>query len=153
MSFGMLPDHETYMHRCLELAARAKAAGLTAVGSLIVNNGEIISEGAEGEEELPDILAHAEVLAIIRARAFLQLKDLSGCTLYTTVEPCFMCSYLIRQSRMTAVVYGAPTNGTGGALSAYPLLMADDIDPWSFTPAVTGGVLREACLEMLRAGK
>lgn len=153
MTIGMPQDHETYMHRCLELAAQAKVAGKTPVGSLILRYGEIIAEGAEGEAELPDMLAHAEVLAILRARTYLQDKDLSGCTLYTTVEPCFMCSYLIRQSRITAVVYGAPTNGTGGALSAYPLLTADDIDPWIFTPAVTGGVLREACLVMLRAGK
>lgn len=141
------------MNRCLALAARAKAAGKTAVGSLIVSNGEIIAEGAEGEPGLADILAHAEVLAIIRAQEYLQQRDLIGCTLYTTVEPCFMCSYLIRQTRIMEVVYGAPTNGTGGALSAYPLLRADDIDPWNFTPVVTGGVLREACLEMLRTGK
>lgn len=149
----MSTGHEAYMNRCLELAATARTAGRTPVGSLVVRRGEIIAEAAEGETGLPDILAHAEVLALVRAREHLGSGSLAGCTLYTTVEPCFMCSYLIRQVRISRVVFGAPTNGTGGVLSAYPLLTADDIDPWSQIPSVTGGVLREACLEMLHSLK
>jgi len=144
-------DHEKYMNRCLELAAMAKANGKTAVGSLVVKYGEIIAEGFEGDPELPGVLAHAEVLAIVRALDCLGHPDLAGCVLYTTVEPCFMCSYLIRQAKIDSVVYGAPTSGTGGVHSAYPLLSAVDVDPWVVTPSITGGVLREACLDILHA--
>lgn len=148
----MQTEHETYMRRCLQLAAGAKATGHTAVGSLLLRDGEIVAEGGEGDGRLPGLLAHAEVVAIVEACRKLQTQNLEGCVLYTTVEPCFMCSYLIRVTRISGVVYGAPTNGTGGVLSAYPLLSADDIDPWSHTPSIRGGVLHDACLKMLHAG-
>lgn len=137
------------MSRCLELAAKAKQAGKTAVGALIVENGKIISEGFEGEEELPGLLAHAEILAILRALPLVSGGRLDRCILYTTVEPCFMCSYAIRQTGISKVVYGTPAGGTGGALSAYPLLTAADIDPWTTVPEVTGGIMRKACWDLL----
>lgn len=141
--------HEKYMKRCLELAAQAKLNNKTAVGSLIVQDGVIIAEGIEGSTELPDILAHAEVVAIIKAIEFTGSKNLSNCTLYTTVEPCFMCSYLIRQSKIKEIIYGISTPETGGASSEYPILTAMDIQKWHPTPVVIDGILEGACRNIL----
>ena len=142
--------HQIHMKRCLELAAQAKSNNKTAVGSLIVQDGVIIAEGVEGSNELPDILSHAEVVAIIKAIEFTGSKNLSNCTLYTTVEPCFMCSYLIRQSKIKEIIYGTTTPETGGASSRYPILTAIDIQKWQPAPVVIEGILEDECNNILK---
>jgi tRNA(adenine34) deaminase len=138
-------DHETYLRRCLELAREAGDRGDTPVGALVVLDGRIVSEASE---ELPTgslVTGHAEVLAVQRAIDLLGSTDLSGGTLYTTAEPCVMCSYVIRQARIPAVVYGRNTPLIGGVTSAHPILSAVDLDPWRPAPEVIGGVLEEEC--------
>lgn len=137
------------MERCLVLAQQAKAKGHTAVGALIVQGQEIIAEGQEGEGTLPDMMSHAENIAILKATQRLKSTTLEGCRLYTTVEPCFMCAYLIRQTQIEAVIYGT-TTPAGGDSSPYPILRARDIHPWNKTPIVTAGVLRAACEALLK---
>ena len=48
------------------------------------------------------------------AQKALGTKDLSGCTLYTNVEPCAMCSFPIRETRISRVVYGIGSRLMGG---------------------------------------
>lgn len=145
-----LNKHEKYMRRCLELAAEAKAHGKTPVGSVIVKEENILAEGLEGDQKLPGLLAHAEVAAITEAVARTGNTDLSECILYTTVEPCFMCSYLIRQTRIREVVFGIKTPGTGGSSSNYPFLTASNISQLSTAPSVTEGVLQKECESLFK---
>ncbi len=144
--------HEKYMRRCLELAAEAKARGNTPVGCVIVRGETIISEGMEGGEALPDIFAHAEALAILHAMQPLK-QDLSDCILYSSVEPCFMCAYLIRQTKIGQVVFGITTPEVGGASSSYPFLTAKDIAKWPDPPVVVEGVLAKACIALFTKSK
>lgn len=146
----MRQDHEKYMKRCLELAAKAKSNNKTAVGSLVVENGKIIAEGIEGAENLPSPLAHAEILAILKAIKYTGSKELQNCILYTTVEPCFMCSYLIRQTKIKEVVFGTTTPETGGVSSEFPILTAISIRKWHPPPVVVDGVLKEECQIILK---
>lgn len=138
-----------YMQRCLELARQAKALGYTAVGSLIVKDDKVIGEGCEGAESLPEMMKHAELAAIITAKSHQNSQYLEKCTLYTTVEPCFMCAYLIRQSRISRVVYGIPTPEVGGASSEFPFLTSAEFTKWPEPPEVVSGVLAEACEALL----
>lgn len=137
------------MERCLVLAQQAKAKGHTAVGALIVRGQEIIAEGQEGEESLPNMMSHAENIALLKATQKLKSTTLHRCRLYTTVEPCFMCAYLIRQTQIEEVIYGT-TTPAGGDSSPYPILSAQDIDPWPQTPNVIKGVLQAACEALLK---
>lgn len=149
--FGMsMSEHTEYMNRCLELSAVARNHGRAAVGALIVNSGRIISEGIEGGPELPPLLAHAEAIAITKAVEALKSRDLSACTIYTTVEPCLLCSFLIRETRISHVVFGTNAGRLGGSSSKFPLLTAVDAGPWQTVPDVTSGVQKEACDEMLK---
>jgi len=141
---------EAYMRRCLHLAEQAKLDGKTAVGSLILLNGKIIAEGAEGDDILPTPLGHAEVVAIVKACKTLDSRKLSGAVLYTTVEPCIMCSYLIRSASLDRVVYGTVAGELGGMSSAYAILSSEIISGW-LPINVTGGVLAEECSTMLRS--
>lgn len=57
-----------YMERCIELAQQAREAGETAVGSLLVRDGQILGEGAESTRAKLDPAAHAEIEAIRATR-------------------------------------------------------------------------------------
>ena len=130
------------MRRCLELAEQARAQGDAAVGAVIVRGGEIIAEGVEGVRAGRDVTAHAELIAIRYACERLGTTHLSDCVLCTNVEPCWMCSYLIREARIPAVVIGVPVDDIGGLTSRYPLLSDDGIEGWGPPPAISWVDLR-----------
>lgn len=140
----MIYPKRQYMHDCLKLAQEAKENGKTPVGCVIVRDGKIIAKAMENEEGLPTVMGHAENIALLKAVEKLENRDLSDCVLYTTVEPCFMCSYLIRQLKVGVVIYGT-TTPAGGHSSPYPILLAEDIKPWKKTPKVISGYMKESC--------
>src|SRR5262245_31915262 len=121
---------EGFMKRCLALARQAASRGNTPVGSVVVLGGRVVGEGAE---ELPagdDLTGHAEIIACQNAAQALGRRDLSGAVFYTTAEPCVMCSYIIRQARISRVVYGIETPTIGGATSSLPVLTSTDLGGW-----------------------
>ena len=140
---------EDYMRRCIELAKLAQQRGDTPVGSLIVRGTQVIAEGIEAVKARRDTTAHAEVEAIRVACAELNSLNLRGCFLYTTAEPCWMCSYAIRQTGISGVIFGVAVAWVGGVTSQHPILTDPEVGCWSTPPAVTCGILREEC-EMLR---
>jgi len=142
-----------FMRRCLELAEVAALAGDTAVGAVIVRGGEIVAEGVERTRAALDPSAHAEVEAIRQACQRLETLDLSGCSLYSTVEPCVLCGYAIRRTRIAHVVYGVPAGQAGACTSSYAILADRELEGWPQVPAITGGVLADECLAALRRTK
>ena len=135
--------HEEFMKRCIQLARHAKEQGNTAVGSVVVFGGKIVGEGIE---QLPggNLLAgHAELLACQQAIETLKVRSLEKAILYSTAEPCFMCSYVIRECRIAQVVYGTETPMIGGITSSFPILTAFGLNSWKPAPQVIGGVLAE----------
>jgi len=143
-----LLNHEHFMRRCIELAHISKSNGESPVGSVIVRNREIIGEGIEGGKAKLDITFHAEMEAIRQASQFLQSQDLSECVLYTTHEPCIMCSYMIRHTKIKTVVSSISTGEYGGLSSNYPLLLDRSIYKWGKTPEVISGVLEDECRKL-----
>ena len=138
-------QHEHYMKICLELAAQARAEGNLGIGALVVKEKSVI---ARAHEKLPnswDVAAHAELLALREACRHLQSRDLSGCTLYTTAEPCWMCAYAARETGLGIIVMGAATPDTGGLNSKYPILSDPAIAGWPAPPRIVSGVLAEEC--------
>lgn len=127
-------EHHPYMQRCLELAAMAAAEGESPVGSVLVKDGIVLGEAFERSRQLKDITRHAEVLAIMDAVQ--KHGSCEGATLYTNVEPCILCSYVIRHHKLACVVLGKLSGELGGAGSRYPILTAGDITAWSNPPAV-----------------
>lgn len=84
-------EHRTYMLRAIELAKESAKSGGGPFGAVIVKEGEIVAEASNSVTLDNDPTAHAEVNAIRKACKALQTFDLSGCTLYTSCEPCPMC--------------------------------------------------------------
>lgn len=84
------------------------------VGCVIKQNGNIIAAAHNKREELNDITAHAEILAIKEAQKILKTSRLKDCEMYVTLEPCPMCSWAIIQSGIKALYFGAYNNQYGG---------------------------------------
>lgn len=141
---------EKYMHRCIALAKIAKARGNSPVGAVIVKDDQIIAEGIEGETDIPAPVAHAEIIAVLKAVRYCRSNDLSGCVLYTTKEPCFMCSYLIRQTKIRGIIFALRTEGTGGASSIFPILSTNEISRWPSPPFIMEGMLKATCIQLLQ---
>lgn len=109
-----------WMDHALALAQAASALGEVPVGCVIVDgHGESVGEGANRRELDFDPTAHAEMLALRAASQRLGRWRLSDCTLYVTLEPCFMCAGAIVQARIGRVVYAAcdPKAGAAGSLA------------------------------------
>lgn len=138
-------QHESFMKICIDLAKIAKQRGDSPVGSIIVQNGIVIGEGIEGGKTHKDITFHAEIEAIRDATKQLEKQDLSDCILYTTHEPCIMCSYVIRHSKIPVIVSGITTGEIGGFSSELPLLVDKTIKRWNVPPMVITGILKKEC--------
>lgn len=91
------------------------------VGAVIVYKDEIIARAHNQIKMLKDPTAHAEMIAITQAAAFLQNERLAGCDLYVTIEPCSMCVGASILGRVKSIVYGASDPKTGACGSAVDL--------------------------------
>lgn len=140
--------YENYMRECIRLAGIAKERGDTPVGSIIVQNGRIISEGIEGGKTHKDITFHAEIEAVRNAVSIAGKADLSDCIMVTTHEPCLMCSYVIRHHKVKQIIIGLTVPDVGGYSSAYPILKDNSIYKWIPAPEVITGILEKKCREL-----
>jgi tRNA(adenine34) deaminase len=127
---------------------QAKANGESPVGSIIVMGTEIIGRGIECNKQHNDITFHAEIEAIRRATEQLKNQDLSSCTMYTTHEPCIMCSYVIRQTKIKVIVMGLTNKDVGGANSRYAILTDTSIAKWRKPPTIITGILEDECTKL-----
>ena len=126
-----------YIKRCELLAEEAAAKGDVPVGSVITKGDEIIAEAFEASKNKNDITCHAELEAIRLAVKKLKTNDLSDCVMYTTHEPCIMCSYAIRFYKIKKVVYQHAVNYLGGNSSSMPLLLSKEVPPhWGEVPVI-----------------
>jgi tRNA(adenine34) deaminase len=144
-----MSQHEQYVRRCIELGREALRTGDSPVGSMIVRDGVIIAEASEGVRARGDVTAHAEIEALRSASHTLGSLDLTGCTLYTSVEPCPMCAYAIRLARVTEVVSGTAAPGGEGGISGDAVLSDRHLLPGRTPPAVVRGVLARECRALL----
>ena len=132
-----MKNADYYFQRCLALAKQAAEKGNSSVGAVVVKDDQIISEAEEAVKTKNDISCHAEMEAIRQAVKNLNTNNLSSCILYTTDEPCVMCSYAIRFYKIKEVIYLNKSKYLGGVSSALPLLITTEVPPaWSKPPIV-----------------
>jgi tRNA(adenine34) deaminase len=128
---------EFYIKRCNELAVLAEREGNPAVGSLIVFQGEVIYEAQEAGRSKNDVTCHAEIEAIRGALKKMSVNTLKGAVMYSSHEPCVMCSYAIRYYKISKVVYQNKVPYLGGVSSSMPLLISRDVpESWGEAPEV-----------------
>lgn len=103
----MTLDHQHFMGIALDLARAAAAEGNRPVGALIVDGaGNIVARGGNRVYTDFDPTAHGELLAIREAGRMLKSVDLTGYTLYSSLEPCPMCCWATIQSNISRLVLG-----------------------------------------------
>ena len=137
-----------YMRLTLREAEKALASQDIPIGALAVYEGQIIAAGCNRREADHDPTAHAEMIAIRQAAAYLGSWRLDGVTLYCNLEPCAMCAGAMVLARLPRLVYAAPDlkAGAGGSimdLLRHPLL--------NHRVDVQGGLLAEEANEQIRA--
>ena len=129
-----------FMNKALELAKKAYYLDEVPVGCVVVYNNEIIASGFNRKEIDGISTYHAEILAINDACKKLGTWRLDDCILYTTMEPCMMCTGAIIQSRIGRVVYGTKNDSFG---------YLNKIDNPKIE--IIGGILNDECLSIISA--
>ena len=95
-----------FMQRAIDLSIENVANGGGPFGAVIVRDGEIIATGVNRVTANNDPTAHAEVNAIRAACSRLASFKLTGCTIYTSCEPCPMCLSAIYWAGISKIYYG-----------------------------------------------
>ncbi len=140
-------EHDaTWMAEAITIARAAATAGEIPVGAVVVHEGRIIGRGGNRPIAHHDPTAHAEIIALREAAAELGNYRLPGCTLFVTLEPCCMCAGAIMHARLAKLVFGARDPKTGACGSVVDLMRETRLNHHT---EVTGGVLADACGEML----
>jgi tRNA(adenine34) deaminase len=106
-------DDTYFMKQAYQEAMIAYEKGEVPVGAVITCKSKIIARGHNQTELLSDVTAHAEILAITAAAAFLDNKYLNDCTIYITLEPCIMCAGALYWSQIDRVVFAAQDDKRG----------------------------------------
>lgn len=109
------------MRRALLAAEQAAEKGEVPVGAVVARGEEILATAANEREALQDPTAHAELLALRRAAAKIGSWRLTGCTLYSTLEPCPMCAGAAHAARISRLVYAAADRKAGFAGTLHDL--------------------------------
>lgn len=99
-------NHHKFMSRAIFLSEENVKKGGGPFGAVIVKDDTIIAEGFNQVTSNNDPTAHAEVTAIRNAATQLNSFDLSGCTIYTSCEPCPMCLGAIYWAKIDMMYYG-----------------------------------------------
>lgn len=102
-----------FMKQALKQAELALENGEIPVGAIVVCENQIIARAYNQTEQLHDVTAHAEIIAITAASNYLNSKYLPDCTLYVTLEPCIMCAGALNWAQIGRIVYGAADDKRG----------------------------------------
>ena len=96
---------EQYMKVAIGEAEQSLREGNYGFGAVIIKNNATIAQAHDTEATDRDPTAHAEINAIRIASSRVG-RDLSGCMLLSTHEPCPMCAGAIIWARIAHIVYG-----------------------------------------------
>lgn len=143
-------NDEIFMERAATLAEQAVRRGNEPFGAVLVKNGEIVFESENKIYTAHDPTYHAEAGLIREFCAKTGITNLSDYTLYSSCEPCFMCSGAMVWVKLGRLVYGASNidlekilGKTGSECSRIVF------ENSTYSPRVTGGILKERCIKTL----
>ena len=139
--------HEYYMQQALSEAKKAFEKDEVPVGAIIVYENNIIARAHNQCEMLMDPTAHAEMIAITQASAYLQNWRLNNTTIYVTLEPCAMCAGALVQARVKNLVYGARDEKYGGCESVINVV---NNPRFNHMLNVMSGILEDECGKLLK---
>jgi tRNA(adenine34) deaminase len=138
------------MRKVVDEAQRAIDIGKAGVGALLLFDGEILALGHNRAEETGDMTAHAEMV-VMRDAAFrlgqMSDEEKARITIYSTLEPCLMCTAAISFVGIRRVVYGALTEDFNEEQMIARGITIDKLNPLLTRGPLelVPGVLRDEC--------
>lgn len=142
---------EVFMQKAIELSRLAVAHGNEPFGAVLVKDGEIAFTNENQIYTRHDPTFHGEAGLIREFCAQTGVTDLRDYTMYSSCEPCFMCSGAMVWVKFGRLVYGASNIELEAILGNEGCCCSQMVFDHSFwQPQVTAGVLREESLSILR---
>jgi tRNA(adenine34) deaminase len=138
---------EQYMRQAIEAAKIAEENGDVPIGAVVVYENQVIGRAYNQREQLKDPTAHAEIIALTQAAAFIESWRLHGCTIYVTLEPCAMCAGALVLGRLDRLVYGCNDPKAGACGSLYNIVQDERLN---HRLEITSGVIADECAKLLQ---
>lgn len=132
----------------IERALDSKLRGDVPFGAVITCHGRVIAESGNSEHLDQDVTKHAELKAVSLASSALGRRDLSDCTIYSTVEPCPMCAGAIFHACIARVVFAMSRDDLPNLFRTRKIRLWDLATDWHYKPEVTGGVLSKEAVRI-----
>jgi tRNA(adenine34) deaminase len=110
------------MAMALRLAERAAREGEVPVGAVVVHEGRVVGRGRNQVERKRFSGLHAEMIAIRQAAKMMDRWRLTGCTLYSTLEPCAMCAGAAVLARIDRLVFATRDPKAGACGSVFDIV-------------------------------
>jgi len=136
-----------FIQMAMDQAAIAEENGDVPIGAVIVYENSVIAKAYNQREQLSDPTAHAEIIALTQAAAYVGSWRLHGCTIYVTLEPCTMCAGALVLGRLDRLVYGCDDPKTGAVKSLYNIVQDSRLN---HTLEVTSGIIAQECSKQLQ---
>ncbi len=144
-------NDKSFMQQAIALSASAVAHGNEPFGAVLVKDNAIVYTNENQIYTAHDPTFHGEAGLIRRFCAETGITSLEDYTLYSSCEPCFMCSGALVWVKLGRLVYGASNDDLEQLLGDRGCNCSRMVFENSFwKPSVTGGVLREESLAVLR---
>lgn len=141
-----------FMKRAIELSRVAVKHGNEPFGAVLVKDNTIVFENENQIHTANDPTFHAELGLIRRFCSEKQIEDLSDYTLYTSCEPCFMCSGAMVWAKLGRIVYAASNEDLEGTMGKKGVNCSKiTFEQMQRGPEVTGGILRNESKKILAA--
>jgi tRNA(Arg) A34 adenosine deaminase TadA len=99
---------EQFVEQAIELAREARLAGDHPFGALLVLDGTVVLTARNTVQTDRDPTAHAETNLVAQAIRRLTPEEMRRSVLYTSCEPCAMCSGKMYWAGIRSVVYALP---------------------------------------------
>jgi tRNA(Arg) A34 adenosine deaminase TadA len=146
---------EDFVKLAIEEAKKSEKAGGAPIGAVLVKDGKVVATGWSLVWPKKDPSAHGEIGCLRNACQKLQTLDLSGCTLYSTLESCSMCLACASWTGVSKIVFGAYKEDVQPNPYEISDYHAEEHAKKLTPPAggkieIVGGVLREECKELMK---
>lgn len=145
----MINDQDKeWMRQTIGLArSKGTAPEHTPIAAIIVMDGRVLSRAINMTQEQCDATAHAEMMAFRNAGPVHGDMDLRGATLYSTLQPCGMCTMASIWAKIGRIVYGAGRDDVHRMYFEDRHLDTMDFikDAWRGDLVLEGGCMKDEC--------
>jgi tRNA(Arg) A34 adenosine deaminase TadA len=118
---GSILTDEDYLRLTFEIARQSRAAGNHPFGAILVGpDGMVLMRAGNEHGKAGDRTGHAERVLMTEASRAYSADFMSGCTLYTSAEPCAMCAGAAYWAGVGRVVYGLSERDLGVLIGPHP---------------------------------